>query len=359
VLDRYSSGILGRPFAISEEDISVLLPVNAYDDHIATAGPEGLDATYTSEFTLVTEMSIFIVFIELRRISSRIHTTFYNRRSPGLQFGSRSEDTQSIGHFYAAYTQFKTELDAWRLTVPVFSSPRSLYERSDWHEFMYSKDMLLLTRGALHSLPSPLVPSSSATKELVDVCYTSAAQVIQLYADLMDKRAITWTRSYFQVIFTAGLTVIYCISLGVLKNILQPIDGQHEAIETIARCGRILSHFRDQMPDAGSFAIVFDIFKEECVQSILGHGNPTVNQDIINGAADLSAAVDFPPQQTGAVNGNWPFMESDPNMLDFSSFGTNFGLTDGFMSQLEAGLGEYAWGSLTAEGDFLDHFSFP
>lgn len=358
VLDRYSSGILGRPFAIAEGDISVLLPIDAYDDHIATGVPENLDSVYQPGGSVITEMSIFIVFIELRRISSRIHTTFYARKPVASKADSHFIGVQSIGHIYVTFLRFKSELDAWRLIVPTFSDPRSLYERPDWHDFMYHKDMLLLTRGALHSLPNPLKLSSSSTQELLSTCYTSAACVIRLYADLMEKRAITWTRSYFQVIFTAGLTVTYCINLGILTHISHDPQDQTEAIDTIARCAKLLNYFKDQMPDAGSFAVVFDILKEECINSILGGSASLLNQEGNNSPGAVNTALDLPPQNMDSMNGNWPYVGVNADPLDNNLFGADFGLTDNLMTQLEAGMGEYAWGSLALDGDVWNQFPF-
>ncbi|KAH6639837.1 fungal-specific transcription factor domain-containing protein [Boeremia exigua] len=356
ILDRYSSGILGRPFAIAEADITVLLPVNAYDDHIATHLSEKLDSMYQIGGTGITEMSIFIVFIELRRISSRIHTTFYTRRPTMPSTDRHGMGTHSMGHVYVTFVHFKSELDAWRLTIPTFGNPRSLYERSDWHDFMYHKDMLLLTRGALHSLPTPLVLASSSAVDLVSACYMSAARVIQLYADLMDKRAITWTRSYFQVIFTAGLTVTYCISLGMLAHISHDPQAQNDAIETITRCARVLSHFKEQMPDAGSFAVVFELLKDECINGILGSSATSLTHEAINESGATDASLSVPLQTTEGLNGSWTY--TGVETLESNIFGTDFGLTDDLMTQLEAGMGEYAWGSLPLDGDVWDQFSF-
>lgn len=358
VLDRYSSGILGRPFAIAEENITVSLPINAYDDHIATARSEALDAMYPSAGMLISEMSIFIVFIELRRISSRIHTTFYTRKPTIPNVDSQHSRSQSQGHVYVDYMRFKSELDAWRLTLPTFSNPRSLYERPDWHDFMYHKDMLLLTRGTILSLPTPLSLSSTSTRQLLGACYTSAARVIQLYGDLMDKKAITWTRSYFQVIFTAGLTMTYCISLGMLTHMSHGHLGQDEAIETVARCGKILSHFKDQMPDAGSFAIVFDILKEDCIKGILGGSGSTSRQELNGDDGNIHTALNPPAQSTESLSSDWAYIEPGVGAFENNMFGTDFGLTDDLMTQLEAGLGEYAWGSMPIDGDLWTQFPF-
>ncbi|OAL44825.1 hypothetical protein IQ07DRAFT_636080 [Pyrenochaeta sp. DS3sAY3a] len=210
VLDRYSSGILGRPFAILESEISVPLPVDMSDDDIVNSGASCLDTIPRGDMSEPTELSVFVFCIKLRRISSRIHSTFYSGRNPSSQ-GDRSHarvaEFKSIGHVYTAFSKLRKELTDWRTTAPVFPIPRSLYERSEWHDFLLEKDMLLLSRGAMHNVSSKSQIKGGVAKELLTACYLSASRVIQTYSDLMDKRAITWTRSYFQVIFTAGLTL--------------------------------------------------------------------------------------------------------------------------------------------------------
>lgn len=368
VLDRYSSGILGRPFAITEEEISVALPVDMYDDHILSAGAINLDLIPQSQMAVFTEVSIFISFIRLRRISSRIHSTFYTGR---MSNHTRSSGTQSIGHAYAAFARFRKELDAWRVTVPAFADPRSLYERTDWHDFMYHKDMLLLTRGVMHSLNSTSSLSSSITKEILRACYTSASQVIHLYANLMDQRAITWTRSYFQVIFTAGLTVTYCISSKVMKDSLKhDLTVQHDAIETLDRCSHILSYFKEKMPDAGSFAAVFDLLRDECIGA--DRHTKSLPSSITNTATaqppatpaltypvdpivqqEYSASLSSHNDNNGDTNGA-PFEQQTP--LNLAGYDLNFNLTEDLMTQLEAGIGEYAWGSLPTDTAFWEGF---
>lgn len=358
VLDRYSSGILGRPFAIAEEEISVPLPIDMYDDHISNSGAVALDHIPQQQGGAYTEISIFISFIKLRRISSRIHTTFYTERK------SSSVKSQSVGQIYVSFTRFNNELDMWRMSVPAFSNPRSLYERTEWHDFMYHKDMLLLARGAMHSLPSTAPAVSSVTKEIFRACYTSASQVIYLYEDLMNKRAITWTRSYFQVIFAAGLTVTYCVSLKMRDTESNDFIVQDEAIETLNRCSRVLSHFKEKMPDAGSFAVVFDLLREECMYE------RGARQVIAHNREAQSVPTTLPTLQTGSIDPNLMQLQGDVQVTDFlpdqhnphvdamdlSSYDLNFNLTEDLMSHLEAGIGEYAWGSLQNDNDFWDQF---
>ncbi|KAJ5027420.1 hypothetical protein J3E73DRAFT_410317 [Bipolaris maydis] len=309
VLDRYSSGILGRPFAIAESDIELELPFDADDDYLVNSSITSLDLM-PKRGPGPSELSVFIICIQLRRISSRIHSTFYSSRSAvasnATSFG-RSTEFKSIGHVYTAFTRLRSELNEWRATAPIFLYPRSLYERPEWHDFLHEKDVLLLARGAVHNVPSkPYV--GTAVKEILTACFVSASRIIELYSTLMEKRAITWTRSYFQVIFTAGLTVTFCISLELLKSSIAAVFEQRHPARTLTLCSTIMSYYKGKMPDAASAAVVFDVLKDECLKD---------------------------------------------NLSRF-----NLSLTNNLMTQLEAGLGEYAWGSLPLDCNFWDQMSF-
>lgn len=396
VLDRYSSGILGRPFAILESEISVPLPVNADDGTILNSSAVSLDELIANDTAQLTELSVFIFCIKLRRISSRVHSTFYtgwNPTSHSVRDGARTPDFRSIGHVYASFAQFQKELEAWRSTAPVFRNPRSLYERPEWHDFLYEKDRLLLARSAMHNVPSRPYSGGGVAKEILSICYGAATRVIELYAELMSKGAITWTRSYFQVIFTAGLTVIYCISLDVLKSHPEKDASQVDTLRTLTLCSSILSYFKEKMPDAGSFAVVFDALREECVKdrflsssahlpSIMSISEPRAPAPSTNShqQADLSSVHNqrlhtlsfdtLHPSLDELTTSTLPPIMAQTNIDRFDPHGyssiaqgnehpsqdSSLGLTDDLMSQLEAGLGEYAWGSINMDLDFWEHY---
>jgi hypothetical protein len=373
VLDRYSSGILGRPFAITEFDINVPLPFDANDEYIVNTGVESLDTVPESD-TRPTEVSVFIFGIKLRRISSRVHSTFYTARSAtalGATSGSETPEFKSIGHVYTAFARFKKELSDWRATAPIFPYPRSLYERTEWHDFLLEKDLLLLARGALHNVPSKPY-TGAAVKEILTTCYVSASRIIELYADLMEKRAITWTRSYFQAVFTAGLTVTFCVGLDVLKSSTEADVVQRDPARTLNLCSGILSFFKDKMPDAGYSAVVFDVLKDECLNDKLHAIDPVLSATLPQNASESGAfhgsatanaqqldqaySVAFEALSQNDINFDSSMNESNTN-YEINAQGFGLGLTDDLMTQLEAGLGEYAWGSLPVDGNFWDQLS--
>ncbi|PVI00955.1 hypothetical protein DM02DRAFT_526037 [Periconia macrospinosa] len=371
VLDRHNSGILGRPFGILDTDIDVQLPADVDDETIVNSGVDSLDMIAPRTDSRPTELSVFIHCIKLRQISSRIHTDFYTGRSPSSHQSEYAGNTssskfKSIGHVYTSFSRFYSELKAWWSTNPTFSNPRSLYEKPEWHAFLYEKDLMLLARGALYNIPSRSYSFGGPVKEIFLTCYQAASRVIELYGDLMQKGAITWTRTYFQVIFTAGLSVIYCISQGVVKDMM---NGR-EPVKTLTLCREILALFREKMPDAGSFTFVFEVLESECIRSKINveeeaqYTESATTYNIINqgtGAEDgTSSLTDMAPQQDSTDVGNshlnayhmQPFdQESNDMTLNFTG---NLDL----MTQLQTGMDEYAWGWIPMDGNFWDQTTF-
>ncbi|RYO21208.1 hypothetical protein AA0111_g9808 [Alternaria arborescens] len=361
------------------------LPIAADDETIITSETNILDIIPTVTALQPSDVSIELFCIKLRRLSSRVHTAFYTSRkshSSSTAVGTRTPALRSIGNVYSSLSQFDSKLHAIRASAPVFSEPRCLYERYEWHDFMYEKDRLLLARGAMHNLPAQQFSGASILKEILRACYMSATRTIELYANLRSKDAITWTSSYFQIIFTAGLTVIYRVILDVLTD-NHGLSATHtDPLRTLHICGSLLDFFKVKMPDAGSFATVFNVMKEEFVkdrfahllpssanvaaaptsqhrQQLSGHlSNPevfpghSVNENPLHsgiGTVDghYLLSVDKQQQQTTAVAISLRDLP-DITTAQFPQELT-IGLTHDLMNQLESGLGEYAWGSLNPQ----------
>lgn len=352
VLDRYSSGILGRPFAIADEDVEAPLPVLANDDEIGDiADILGFDPA-ANTVQHATELTVCVFCIKLRRITSRIYSEFYTGRKHSARSGTATPSQYlTAGHVQTKLQEFLTELVAWRKDAPVFAFPRSLYERSEWYDFMMEKDKLILIRGAMHAAPKRKNGTPSA--DHLDMCYETASKVITLYADMQQRRQITWTRSYFQVIFTAGLSVIYCLSLRTDNH--KGMSGNPSVV--LGQCTAVLDSFKHDMPDAGSFAVVFSHLKQELLRK-----RPTLAGDVVAdtvGAGGLLSMSDdqFWPQQyqpglatfslDNSIQSNayseFALPGFNPSIM--SQEPLDWLMTEGMMENIEAGMGEYAWGS--------------
>jgi hypothetical protein len=336
-----------------------------------------------------TELSVFIFCIKLRKITSRVHHEFYARRGKSLNSGEATPISNfSSGHVYVKIYQFLDELSAWRQEAPVFSEPRSLYERPEWYDFLLEKDKLVLIRGAIHCVPRR---NGHAPEDLLILCLDSAIKVIELYNQMLQLKYITWTRSYFQVIFAAGLSIIYCVSVGVDKD---SASSQRRPGKALTLCSEILQYFKMEMPDAGRFSIVFEILRENLLRDFnaatsndggdnsaratasvapgLESLQPT---DTSNGDQRQFGSIDWNMQNAnGQNNQSHPQLQplAPPNQLPLSPISNingqpqDFGLaldlqqqqdvlldwpilTDEMMEHLEAGLGEFAWGVLDTD----------
>lgn len=398
ILDRYSSGVLGRPFAIADRDITVQLPVNADDETIDNFDQTGnLDDAPVATDSSLTELSVFIFVIELRRITSRIHTDFFDCRNLGTSNGSVTPTwTLSSGDVYVKLYQLLNDLDDWRERAPVFSDPQSLYERPEWYDFMLAKDKLLLARAAMQLAPRR---NGHPPKDLLRMSLRHATEIIELYDKMIQLQCITWTRSYFQVIFAAGLSIIYTVSLGVSgdSEVSDKSQGGPALGVTLGLCSKILQMFKKDMPDAGRFAIVFEMLRNNFTRD-LNPMQPSHNhRDTINdhieqatmSALDRPQEHPAPEQTTAGIDlladvASWPASMDPlpttnvpaPNPLPPSNFfygqpaemadPTNNNetmlewptLTDEMMVQLETGLGEYVWDMIDTDFTPWDNVDF-
>jgi hypothetical protein len=183
---------------------------------------------------------------------------------------------------------------------------------------------------------------------------------------------ITWTRSYFQGIFTAGLSILFCINTGSHIDLGPSPDGIHPH-STLQLCSEVLHSFEREMPDVRSFAIVFD----ELTDAVIRKVQPNPDEDTVNEQTSLSTNEHrLPRDSTQGVSVQRAQIQSANTTNEFNALSmdvdmsatylNNFSaeaadldwpiMTEEFMENLEAGLGEYAWGFA---GDDLYDWTLP
>jgi hypothetical protein len=387
VHDRYSSGILGRPYAIAEHDISVELPLELSEKEILISPSSSLreiSAQMNGLPSAPNAASVFCFVVRLRRILTRISTCFYGIHG----HGNRSRhNVADAGKIRLQTDLFMNELSAARATAPVFATPpRSLYERQEWYDFLVEKDKLTLIRGSLSRIA---VDALHPPLSLLHQALRCATSVINMYNNLFREGRITWTRSYYQILFSSGLSIMYTISL--LKQ-GRPDSGSEqeamfaEASSALSVASELMKLFVSEMPDAAGFANVFDVLVKQ--YSTLGTGTGTRARPSRTGsprahetsglqntgldvASSQSATANLQPMPDGQAIESFDAMTGLPTLYnnqlrDHSTY--NFGLeldfddfqnwplypanTDSIIGQVEAGLGEYAWGMLPDQWDF-------
>lgn len=351
VHDRYSSGILGRPFAISDDDIEVDLPLEASEDQILLLDGHCLSQIDPTQLGNPNEASIFLFIIKLRQITARSQTRFFSPASLTL---ARSKTFIDAGEVLKDLQSFLNELNDCQLSAPSFFQPRSLYERPEWHQFMVEKDKLIVIRGAFARLS---VSGSHLPHKLLVLCLECASKVIELYANLFRTGAITWTRSYFQILFTSGLSVIYAMShLKISSDNTELNESLENASQVLTTCSTLLSQFVSEMPDAGRFTEVFQALSKPYASRNESHTwqvpagvAQTSHDGVVVGDNGLSSS-------SGSTSGLHECRidtnnMADPHAIDLDAFELDVrnledwpsfrGVWNNFVGQ---SIGEYAWG---------------
>lgn len=249
MIDRYSSNTLHRPFSIAERDITTGFPADANDEAIIAAQQIFPDLdTFRAAHTPsgLSEMSVFFLCIRLRQIVSRIHSEFSKLAETTKRNGF--ETFLLTGKICQTVDGFFRDLDEWRSGAPLIQAPRSLYESQDWFDLLHFRERLILVRKAVDFVPKR---NGIPPAHLLNQCLECATSTIRLYSRLFQQGSITYTRSYFQMIFTAGLSVMFCVTAS--KELRQPAVQ-----ETLRLCGETLRTMATKLPDAMHYVAVYE-----------------------------------------------------------------------------------------------------
>lgn len=252
MIDRYSSTTLNRPFAIDDRDIEVGFPADASDEELvaATGTCANLDAFQPPKnAAFPNDVTIFFLCVKLRQISSQIHTEFSRLKDD--VWASRQPHLVP-GHIYIALNKLLQALDNWRDSAPLIESPRCLYECQEWYDLLQAREKLYLVRRAVDITPKREgVPS----KAILTLLLKAALRTIQLYSALCQRKSfINYTRSYFHMMFTAGLSAMFCVSV---SSALEYADIL-ESAQCLALCYDTLKNMVEDLSDAHFYVTIFE-----------------------------------------------------------------------------------------------------
>ncbi|KAJ5812470.1 hypothetical protein N7474_008771 [Penicillium riverlandense] len=264
MIDRYSSITLVRPFAIGDKYIHTGFPVDANDEEIEAAEASGafpdLDSfgsTYslTSVSTRTTEMSVFFACLRLRQITSQIHREFGDR---AIRRDGQNDDT-ARGVIYSSLDKLLKELQQWRSSTPVFHNPQNLYQMQEWYDLLFLRERLLLVRKAIDIVPKR---DNIPPRDLLSLCLECAFGAITCFYRLFELRKITFTRSYFQMLFTAGLSVMFCLSVVRDFDQLTIRNGT----DAVIMGENSLKKMSKELPDAKRYVAVYEALRRYVVR---------------------------------------------------------------------------------------------
>ncbi|KAF5526975.1 putative transcriptional regulatory protein [Colletotrichum aenigma] len=262
MIDRYSSTLLGKPFGIDDRDIETSFPADANDEDLVTANQSSRDfaAFRLSHITLeTTEMTVFFTSVRLRQISSRIHTEFSKL---ARNYFESSQSHFAPGYIYTTLSRLMQELQHWRDDSPVFQQPKCLYESQSWYDLLLAREELYLVRRAIDLVPKR---DRKTPRHICILCLRTALRTIWIYSTLCQQRPlITHTRSYFHMMFTAGLSVLFCVSTATKLE----KEDISDATAGLFQCEETLRDMAEQLPSARQYAAVFEALRRDTTRKL-------------------------------------------------------------------------------------------
>ncbi|KAJ5204375.1 uncharacterized protein N7498_005254 [Penicillium cinerascens] len=288
VIEHHPSITLDRPCAIADKYVRIGFPADANDEDIENADLSGsfkdLDSfcaassLHSSPGGVNTEMSVFVTCLRLRQITSSIHSKFGDKSNST----SIRHETTARGTIYSELEQLLSELHVWRCSTPTFNNPRSLYEMQDWYDLLYFREQLQLVRKAID-----LVPKRSGTppRDLLYLCLQCATRAIMAFWKLVEPKKVAFTRSYFQLLFTAGLSIMYCLSV---VGDSEPAS-MRAGTEAVTTCEYILKQMSVDLSDIKHYIAVYEALRGYVIRKYSYHlqTDPHPGDSVLASASDI------------------------------------------------------------------------
>ncbi|KAF4854413.1 Positive regulator of purine utilization [Colletotrichum siamense] len=263
-LDRMTSVVLGRTFAIDDRDINVEMPS---DDH-AFWDLTSLGSPPAPPEPAWSNMKPFIHIIKLRRIQSRIHRRVY-RVDKDVFAGSPDQRAK----LDSKMTAIRGELDEWARTIPHppkdsksitwMYDPESAYHDSrDFFNLQYHKSIL--------SLFTVLLPTLNTSDPRFVTCARSAACVCTTYKRLNQQKTLSYTMMALHSCFIAGLTLVYCLWRD--RSLFS-----YDALEATRACSQSLTIFGEKWPGAVKYRDIFDALSGSLFKTIVNPSSTSVS----------------------------------------------------------------------------------
>ncbi|KAF6822240.1 fungal specific transcription factor domain-containing protein [Colletotrichum musicola] len=255
-LDRMTSVVLGRTFAIDDRDINVEFPS---DDDVFW-DLTSLGSPPSAEEAPWSNMRPFIHIIKLRRIQSNIHRRVY--RVDRDVFAGPTEERAKLDSKMAA---IRAELDDWVRMIPHppkdaksitwMYDPESAYHDSrDFFNLQYHKSIL--------SLFTVLLPTLSTSDSRFVSSARSAGCVCTAYKRLSQQGTLSYTMTALHSCFVAGLTLIYCLWRD--RTLFS-----YDALEAARACSQSLTIFGEKWPGAVKYRDIFDALSGSLFKAIV------------------------------------------------------------------------------------------
>ncbi|KAF2113161.1 fungal-specific transcription factor domain-containing protein [Lophiotrema nucula] len=313
-LDRLTSILLGRTFAISDRDINVELPSEdpIFWDLTSNTPPASQDNAKKW-----SNIKPFIHIIKLRQIQSRTQRVVFR---VDIDHTSRTPDDQARED--AKVAKIRTDLDDWVNNIPepppsVEGGPNWMYQPEPSNSYHDSRDFFTLQyHKTILSLYTALLPSLQTSDPRFISCAQSSARICATYKRLHQQKILSFTIIGLHSCFVAGLTLVYCLWRD--KTLFN-----FDILEATRACSQCLTIFGEKWPGAVKYGEIFETLSGSVLRAIMepesqegaASQNLKINLDMLANDAPSSNAANaeavFDPL-LGAVKD--VFMEVDEDV---------------------------------------------
>ncbi|KAK8108689.1 hypothetical protein PG984_014490, partial [Apiospora sp. TS-2023a] len=247
-LDRQLSISMGRPFAISDRDIDLEFPLDAYE---ATEDFEVLQKTYhTFKFPASkmspqpTSIAGFIHVCKLRVMESHIRQSMYRVDRPTTANEAEVES-------------FLDKLEGWKTCIPICTgAPSSDIVDGDTYD-----TYMLYYYQCLHLLLRPFILSGAhqiSFRRFAGAC----GGVCRTYKKLHQSLPIGFSSIDLRSVFLAGVTLVYC-AWASPKEVLS-INASND----MNACSIVLYIITERSPVARKYRDIYETIKSMVLESI-------------------------------------------------------------------------------------------
>lgn len=252
-LDRQVSIILGRPFAISDHDIDVELPLDVNEGvcdlkEIENAAKKQTPPGQSSRRS--TSLSSFIHIIRLRRIESSIQQSIYRV-------------DRTTGATIAQFEGFLARLDDWKKQIPLDAHNYNVQESVDGSNWIDGLDYYIVYyHKTIRFLLHPHLSSENPSTNLLLRCAMACGGVCQTYKRLHQSVSVGFSLMALHSVFLAGLSLIYCTWVSPSHVFSINVSNDMNA------CSIVLYIITERWPGAKQYRDVFETIKQSVLDSI-------------------------------------------------------------------------------------------
>ncbi|KAL1867142.1 hypothetical protein VTK73DRAFT_4336 [Phialemonium thermophilum] len=286
IFERKTALVLGRPFALSDEEIDLDVPANIDENLGEDAGQNrgwsGVEFQPSS--TQRTSLSFHRYHVQLYQLHSQIRSALYRARKAASRDQVRATVStllEKLRHWHDEVLQTFSDADGGHTLGPgpnshIFEeqkgpdgeeglSPTGRGQEAANRPLEVEKSELLLEyHKARRSLLQPLMTESrqDLAFEVEDyaACAHASGQICQLYRRIHRLSPVAFTLRDLHAVFVAGFTLIYCVCSC-------PTIYSMERVSDVGACSTVLYVITEQWSSAKRYRDAFETIAEKMMDS--------------------------------------------------------------------------------------------